>query len=169
MKMKHILITFLTATLLLSGCDQSDDLTGIFTGKTWKLSNVFWDDGSSAPRPVWDSWTESEKEESYDLLMKTKGNFVLNFSGLETDGLIDGSYSGRAAKITIQGTWRADGKKHTFAATREGTIPDGNRLGQEFITGLQSAYKYAGDYNQLRIFFEKDGNRKYMLFRIEDE
>ncbi len=167
MKLKHILIVFLTTTVLLSSCDQSDDLTGIFTGKTWKLTNIFLDDGSNPSRRVWDSWSEDVQTQSEELLM-TKGNFILKFDGLEVDETITGNYNGRAANANVGGAWNADGKKHTFSTDQQ-AVTDKNMLGQEFITGLQNATKYAGDYNQLQIFFESGGKRKFMLFRVENE
>lgn len=167
MKTKHIFFAFLSSIVLLSSCDQADDVSGIFTGKTWKLTNVFWDDGSSPSRPIWDSWSAEEKKQSEELLM-TKGNFYLRFDGLETDGTIDGSFNGRATSTSVNGKWRADGKSHTFSTDQE-NVNDNNNLGKEFLKGLKNAHKYAGDYNQLQIFFQDGGNRKFMLFRVEDE
>ena len=74
---------------LLSGCDNEDDVIGIFTGKTWKLSRLT-NKGSNAQfyPNLWNN-NEEEMKKSLDKLYNQKSTFTLNFEGTEleeTDG-----------------------------------------------------------------------------------
>ena len=71
---------------LLSGCDNEDDVIGIFTGKTWKLSRLT-NKGSNAQfyPNLWNN-NEEEMKKSLDKLYNQKSTFTLNFEGTELDG-----------------------------------------------------------------------------------
>ena len=71
---------------LLSGCDNEDDVIGIFTGKTWKLSRLT-NKGSNAQfyPNLWNN-NEEEMKKSLDKLYNQKNTFTLNFERTELDG-----------------------------------------------------------------------------------
>ena len=76
---------------LLSGCDNEDDVIGIFTGKTWKLSRLT-NKGSNAQfyPNLWNN-NEEEMKKSLDKLYNQKNTFTLNFEGTELDGELMGT------------------------------------------------------------------------------
>ena len=78
---------------LLSGCDNEDDVIGIFTGKTWKLSRLT-NKGSNAQfyPNLWNN-NEEEMKKSLDKLYNQKSTFTLNFEGTELDGELMGTTS----------------------------------------------------------------------------
>ena len=59
---------------LFSGCNDSDDVAAIFTGKTWKLTYITLKDGNK----MIDLWGGDEKkaQASYEKL-EAAGNFTL--------------------------------------------------------------------------------------------
>ena len=162
-RLKYIVLL----TLLLpffSSCDETDDITGIFTDKTWKLTEIFYEDG----KLCLDYWTSEDlRLESYKLKAE-KGNFVLTFEGIDTDGAIKGNYAGRAVGVTLSGSWTADGESRVFS-TDQKTTTDKDVLGTAFIEGLSNAYAYKGDYDNLRIYFKRGTTKRYMLFHVEKQ
>ena len=130
---------------LLSGCDNEDDVIGIFTGKTWKLSRLT-NKGSNAQfyPNLWNN-NEEEMKKSLDKLYNQKSTFTLNFEGTELDGELMGTtVNGQGINSSVNGTWKADGASESDA------------LAKAFISGLQNVYKYEGDANSLTLYF-KDG------------
>ena len=129
---------------LLSGCDNEDDVIGIFTGKTWKLSRLT-NKGSNAQfyPNLWNN-NEEEMKKSLDKLYNQKSTFTLNFEGTELDGELMGTtVNGQGINSSVNGV------KVTGAA-------ESDALAKAFISGLQNVYKYEGDANSLTLYF-KDG------------
>lgn len=64
------MLLMLSLLPLLSGCDNEDDVVGIFTGKTWKLSRLT-NKGSNAQfyPNLWNN-NEEEMKKSLDKLYK---------------------------------------------------------------------------------------------------
>ncbi|MDL2305916.1 DUF4847 family protein [Bacteroides sp. OttesenSCG-928-D19] len=160
---------FTIALLLIgtaTGCDQADDVTGIFTEKTWKLTNIYLDDNSFPPELSRDYWdNEAAQVQSYKRL-NDKGTFTIRFEGFETDNQISGSYTGYATSTNISGNWNANGKSNKFETDQESKV-DKDPLGVAFINALKTAYKYEGNYDDLQIFFMEGKRKKYLLMRIE--
>lgn len=75
---------------LFSGCNDSDDVAAIFTGKTWKL-NYITVDGGHEMFGFWES--EAEKKKSMDELKKN-GTYNVIFEGTTEDDLIKGNIRG---------------------------------------------------------------------------
>lgn len=75
---------------LFSGCNDSDDVAAIFTGKTWKL-NYITVDGGHEMFGFWEN--EAEKKKSMDELKKN-GTYNVIFEGTTEDDLIKGNIRG---------------------------------------------------------------------------
>ena len=134
---------------LLSGCDNEDDVIGIFTGKTWKLSRLT-NKGSNAQfyPNLWNN-NEEEMKKSLDKLYNQKNTFTLNFEGTELDGELMGTtVNGQGINSRASGSLSIS-VKVTGAA-------ESDALAKAFISGLQNVYKYEGDANSLTLYF-KDG------------
>jgi len=164
MKLKYILLLFLLLPTL-SACDQTDDVLDIFTGKTWKLTNIFDSKGRVCIDDYFIGVSEKVKEESIKLWDK-KDNFTLGFTGVEADGKAKGEYIGRGAHTTFSGKWEADGKSNAFSTNQGDPSGSEDLLAKVFINAIKNAYKYQGDTNgNLTIYFkeEKSNKDKYLL------
>ena len=80
MKLKHILPLLLLLPAL-SACNHTDDVIDIFTGKTWTLTGIFYDQGSND----WcmDYWNNEEAWETSSKLLSKAGHFTLPFHCLQ--------------------------------------------------------------------------------------
>lgn len=140
---------------LLSGCDNEDDVIGIFTGKPWKLSRLANKDSN---RQFYSGLCKDEEAErkSRDFL-KIEGNFTLNFEGSDVNGELMGTtVTGHGIHSNADGTWKADGKSQSLSLNVKINDSESDPLGKAFISGLQNVYKYEGDANSLTLYF-KDG------------
>jgi hypothetical protein len=160
MKLKHIILISLLLPAL-GACNQTDDVIKIFTGKTWKLTNVN-DGGGDCTREYFSN--EAQWEESMKLL-SDKGNFVITFTGAEVNGEVIGTYLGRAARTAISGKWKANGENNAFSISEQAEPSNSEDvLGRVFIRALINAYKYEGDTaGNLTIYFKESGTEKYLL------
>ena len=160
MKIKHIIPLLLLP--VLGACSQTDDVIKIFTGKSWKLTNINDSGGEDCTRGYFSN--EAQWEESMKLLSE-KGNFVITFTGAEVDGEVIGAYNGRTARAAISGKWKANGKNNAFEIS--GQAAPGNSedvLGKVFVHALINAYKYEGDTaGNLTIYFKENRADKYLL------
>ncbi len=141
---------------LLSGCDNEDDVVGIFTGKTWKLSRLTNKDSN---RQFYSGlWQDEKAEEKSREALKAEGNFTLNFEGTELDGELMGTtVNGQGINSSVNGTWSADGKSQSLSLNLKiSGSAESDALAKAFISGLQNVYKYEGDANSLTLYF-KDG------------
>ena len=136
---------------LLSGCDNEDDVIGIFTGKTWKLSRLT-NKGSNAQfyPNLWNN-NEEEMKKSLDKLYNQKSTFTLNFEGTELDGELMGTtVNGQGINSSVNGTWKADGASGSLSISVKVTgAAESDALAKAFISGLQNVYKYEGDANSV--------------------
>jgi len=155
---------------VLSACNQTDDVIDIFTGKTWKLTSIFYDKGNKDDVCM-DYWANDAAYQASVKLLNTSGNFTINFTGAEMDGDVTGTYSGRSAGSAISGQWQANGKNNYFNISNATGGSGGDVLGQAYIDGLANADKYDGDTNgNLRIYFkDKAGTRRFLLFHINTD
>lgn len=149
-----ILLLFCATLPLLSSCNNTDDLTEIFTGKTWKMSRLTNKNSEAQFYPgIWNS--QEAKKKSLNQL-KQEGCFTLRFEGTELDGeMIGASLSGRGINTSFTGTWNADGKNQslTLSLKTDGST-EGDPLAKAFINGLRNVYKYEGDANSLTLFYK---------------
>lgn len=140
---------------LLSGCDNEDDVIGIFTGKPWKLSRLANKDSN---RQFYSGlWKDEEAERKSRDFLKIEGNFTLNFEGSDVNGELMGTtVTGHGIHSNADGTWKADGKSQSLSLNVKINGSESDALAKAFISGLQNVYKYEGDANSLTLYF-KDG------------
>lgn len=103
---KRLILKVLGLLLLLpmfSGCNDTDDVAGIFTGKTWKLTYITKANGHG--------WYKFADVDDSNIMEYADGKktFMLVFSGTVEDDIIQGTFTGSGA-INANGTWSANGK-----------------------------------------------------------
>lgn len=166
MRIKHVFLLLIIAIAVpfLSACNNTDDVAGIFTGKTWKLSAILYEKNEKEVLDYWDLTTEAGKKahENSIKLLKEENTFTLRFEGIETSGIITGNFSGIAAAAVVGGEWSANGENQDLSIRQE-VKSDSDVLGTAFIKALSTAYKYKGDYSTLYIYFKDGATKKVLL------
>ncbi|KAA6347022.1 hypothetical protein EZS27_005496 [termite gut metagenome] len=164
MKFRLLSICMLFA---FASCKQTDDINGIFTGKTWKLTEIRYDNGELCR----DYWTTPVgfNQEAFDASYRLKALtdcFTLSFSGIEVNGKVNGQYTGKATNVVLSGDWYADGESKTFHTSGQSTENDNDILGRAFANAIKNAESYSGDYNNLTVYFKEGQIKKYLLMHI---
>lgn len=141
---------------LFSGCNDSDDLQGIFTGKTWKLTYINLKDKGG--------WMNGFSEKSINILSEKQESYTITFTGTEEDNRIsNGAVKGRIITADLTGTWSANGKNNEFHASVT-NVSENDDLAKEFIKGLNNASSYIGDDNGLFLYYNPAGSQQtYVL------
>lgn len=141
---------------LFSGCNDSDDLQGIFTGKTWKLTYINLKDKGG--------WTNGFSEKSIKILSENQESYTITFTGTEEDNRIsNGAVKGKIITADLTGTWSANGKNNEFHASVT-NVNENDDLAKEFIKGLNNASSYIGDDNGLFLYYNPAGSQQtYVL------
>lgn len=164
MKNLYRILGILLLFPLFSGCNDSDDTTAIFTGKTWKL-NFISIDGEYDMYDFWGNNAEA-KEKSLTFLRKD-GTYTLTFEGLADGDNIEGKVSVTVITSTLQGDWHANGKDNSFSfrATATGNTDNNDKLAKNFLEGLNNAIEYEGDTNNLYILYKPESaQRTFRMF-----
>lgn len=141
---------------LFSGCNDSDDLQGIFTGKTWKLTYINLKDKGG--------WMNGFSEKSIKILSENQESYTITFTGTEEDNRIsNGAVKGKIITADLTGTWSANGKNNEFHASIT-NVNENDDLAKEFIKGLNNASSYIGDDNGLFLYYNPAGSQQtYVL------
>ncbi len=149
-------LMLLAILLGFSACNNEDDVMEIFNNKTWKLSRIATEKGKEQfYQGLWNN--EAEEKASRELL-KTDGNFTLNFNCAEVNGEVTGTVSAHAVKSSIDdATLKIDGKEHTINIGGKVIGTESDKLAKVFINGVLNVFKYEGDIHNLTLYF-KDGN-----------
>jgi len=148
------------ALLSLSSCNNEDDVIGIFTGKTWKLTYI----SEDGVHDWWDFWggDNKAKGEFIQLLQKSEKYCTLTFNGADVNGVTGGSFGGQSISATISGQWSADGKSNKLTIDSNTSGTENNAVGKAFLTGIRNAKRYGGDNSNLYIYYE-EGQRTFVL------
>lgn len=157
MKIKYLLLLFLMLPFI-SACDRSDDVMGIFTGKTWKLTYIT-RSGTNKPA-LYDFWDNATTYEKALKEMNKDGAYTLVFQGEETDDLARGTFSGKLYTLDYKGNWSADGKSNEFHTSN---VTGGAKalLDSYFMEGISNATRYGGNYDNLYLYYTyKDKSNK---------
>lgn len=146
---------------LFSGCNDSDDVAAIFTGKTWKLNYITVDGGHG----------ENEEQEKASIKELNKnGTYNIVFDGTVDGDVINGNIKGTViATSTFEGKWNANAKNNSFKATVTTTGSYGDdKLAKNFIEGLNAATSYEGDSNNLYLLYKPASGKQTfrMVFRV---
>ena len=137
---------------LFSGCNDSDDVAAIFTGKTWKLNYITVDGGHE----MFGFWENEEQEKASIKELNKNGTYNIVF-----DGTVDGD--------VMNGKWSANAKNNSFKATVTTAGNYGNdQLARNFIEGLNAATSYEGDSNNLYLLYKPAPDKQTfrMVFRV---
>lgn len=165
MKYKYLLLLLLVLPFI-SGCDRSDDVAGIFTGKTWKLTYITKAD-SNTPHP-YDFWGNEKKYNQAKDEMNKPGAYTITFTGIESDDIIEGKFSGvLGTPLNFSGNWQADGKSNDFSTSSVRSGGNKALLDSYFMYGIENATRYKGNYDNLHLYYTtKEGLNLQMTFRV---
>ena len=120
MKYKYLLLLLLMLPFV-SGCNDSDDVNGIFTGKVWKLTYIT----KKNEHKPYDFWGDKDKyEQSIKNYINKEGAYTIKFEGETTDNVISGKFSGTLLSHSYTGTWSANGESNAFSASVKGSEND---------------------------------------------
>lgn len=163
------LVGLLLLLPLFAGCNDTDDVAAIFTGKTWKL-NYITVDGGHEMFAFWEN--ELEKKKILDELNKP-GTYRLVFDGIAEGDVINGNITGSVTTTSsLEGKWNANGKNNNFHAsfTTSGNYGS-DKLAKNFLEGLKTATSYEGDNNNLYLLYKPaSGNQTFrMVFRVVND
>ncbi|WP_294627413.1 DUF4847 family protein [uncultured Bacteroides sp.] len=150
---------------LFSGCNDTDDVNAIFTGKTWKL-NYITVDGGHEMFGFWEN--EADKRKSIEELNK-KGTYNVVFEGAAEGEVINGKIKGTVTSAyPLTGTWSANGKNNHFNANITEGDGSKDRLAYNFMEGLNNATSYEGDNKNLYLLYKpKDSKQTFrMVFYV---
>lgn len=147
---------------LFAGCNDSDDVAAIFTGKKWKLNYITVDGGHE----MFDFWgnDNTARTKSYEEFDK-KGSYTIEFQGIAEGDVIEGSIDGSIiSTFTLNnGSWRANGKNNDFNASVQGN-DGGDKLAKSFLEGLNNATSYEGDNRNLYLLYKpKDSKQTFRM------
>ena len=152
-----LLISWLMLIPVQSGCNDSDDVAVIFTGKNWKLNYITVDGGHE----MFDFWgtDQTGRTKSYQELEK-KGSYNLVFEGVEEGDKIQGNINGTVvANFALTGKWSANGKNNQFKATVQGN-DGGDKLAKNFLEGINNATSYEGDDKNLYLLYKPKSSKQ---------
>ena len=160
---KRLILKVLGLLLLLpmfSGCNDTDDVAGIFTGKTWKLTYITKANGHG--------WYKFADVDDSNIMEYADGKktFMLVFSGTVEDDIIQGTFTGSGA-INANGTWSANGKNQEFGKKVEkGTpIDSKDRIAEKILEGMKKANSYKGsDSRNLYLYYQTDKENLCLVF-----
>ena len=160
--MLHLLVLAIIATTF-GGCNNEDDVIEIFTGKTWKMTFIA-AEGSNKQFDFWGG-NETQRESSMNALAQS-GNFTLEFVGTDLNTTTGGTFNGHGILSAVSGSWTANGASNDLALSNvKVSRNETDALAKAFVTGLQNAYRYTGDNQNLYIYYKENGNVKFMAFR----
>ena len=143
MKYKYLLLLLLMLPFV-SGCNDSDDVNGIFTGKVWKLTYIT----KKNEHKPYDFWGDKDKyEQSIKNYINKEGAYTIKFEGETTDNVISGKFSGTLLSHSYTGTWSANGESNAFSASVKGSENDPLGFSNKFVEGLNRATSYKGNYS----------------------
>lgn len=156
-------LLLLLLPLTLGGCSDDDDVLEIFTGKTWKLSYI-----SAEGNHKWiDLWGNNDAAYQNSMkLLEAEGTFTLGFAGSEAvEGTSGGTLNGQGVNLKFTGTWRADGDSRKLILSLQTSGNDSDVLVKAFLSGLQNAFRYEGDSQNLFIYYKEGQVTRFMGFK----
>jgi hypothetical protein len=126
------LLVILIPVLIVTSCENEDDIEAIFNGKTWKITGA----------TIQGKTLNGEKLQQ---LYTSEDTYAITFNA--------GTFSAVfASGSSVQGTWKANGKKQTFVVdvTKQSGV-NATELSSQLFTIFRTATKYSGDANVLKI------------------
>lgn len=118
---------------LFAGCNEEDDIEGIFIERTWYVSSFL--DAEGLPENIDDQ-----------VLANNRNSYRIVFSP-ET-------FNAQAGSYVFSGRWTVDGKSQTIQFTMNSGTAGTDELSRALINRLENAVRYEGSYTFLRIYTE---------------
>ena len=84
---------------LFSGCNDSDDVAAIFTGKTWKLNYITVDGGHE----MFPFWENEEQEKASIKELNKNGTYNIVFDGTVDGDVMNGNIKGTVVLLKENG------------------------------------------------------------------
>ncbi|MCM1313641.1 MAG: DUF4847 family protein [Bacteroides sp.] len=139
------IIAISASLLLMTGCDNEDDIDELFIGKTWYIRGATF----NGTRINGDDIKE---------LYQVPNTYKISFSSGSFNGiLVSGS--------SFRGIWTADGKSRSLQLNmQQQSGTEINRLSQQLFDVLNNTTRYGGDSNVMYIY--KD-NTNFILLSSE--
>lgn len=163
------LVGLLLLLPLFAGCNDTDDVAAIFTGKTWKLNYITVDGGHE----MFAFWENELEKKAILAELNQPGTYRLVFDGIAEDDVINGNIKGSVTTTSsLEGRWNANGKNNNFHASITTTGSYGSdKLAKNFLEGLKTATSYEGDNNNLYLLYKPaSGNQTFrMVFRVVND
>ena len=160
MKVIYKIVCLFMLLPLFAGCNDTDDVAAIFTGKTWKLSFIARDGETRMYEPFWGI----SKEETIKKLSQAN-TYTIKFEGIVEGDVIEGKINGTTVTSNLSGTWSANAKNNGFNATIKGQS-DNDKLAENFLEGINAAASYQGDENNLYLIYKNSKGKFRMFFRV---
>lgn len=121
---------------LLAGCNDEDDISGIFVERTWYVTELYNADGR----------TSSLDEAQHQQLGYRRDAYRISFTP-ET-------FNAQAGSTTLTGTWTVDGSNQTIRFHFDRPVTGEDAISRIMIKYLEEAVRYEGSYIYLRIYTE---------------
>ena len=136
-KVKNILFTLLATSLLCASCQKEDDISELFEGKTWYITN---------------GYIQGRQLVGDDIktLCAAPTAFQISFSQSTFIGTLnDGN--------TVTGKWEANGKTKAFSLSIRQEASTSTQLEGLIYNTLKKIIRYEGDTNIMK-FYADDAN-----------
>lgn len=141
MKQLHFVFKLSLLCLLLPlfcGCNEEDDIEGIFYEKTWYVTALFQSDGKTS------ALDEAEQKK----LRENQANYYLSFA--------NGTFKAQLGNNSYSGKWVVDGKKNSIGFILDSNVQGNDVISKAIIKILREAERYDGTYSFLRIYTDAD-------------
>lgn len=152
----------------LAGCNDSDDVIAIFTGKTWKLNAIFYSGKEDRSYWVNKDGTPNEKAFEESLRKKNEKGFTVKFEGAQVDDVITGTFTGVGYNSTFTGNWSCNANSRQITISSfETKGSDSDVLAKAFVNAMKNVISYTNsDTNNLHLDFKDGELYKYMSFTV---
>ena len=118
---------------LFVGCNEEDDIEGIFIERTWYVTSFL--DAEGKPENI------NDQE-----LANNPANYRIVFTP-ET-------FNAQAGTYVFSGRWTVDGKNQSIHFTMDSGTSGTSELSRALIDRLEKAVRYEGSYTYLRLYTE---------------
>ncbi len=157
---KRLILKVLGLLLLLpmfSGCNDTDDVAGIFTGKTWKLTYITKANGHG--------WYKFADVDDSNIMEYADGRKLSCwFSGTVEDDIIQGTFTGSGASTPTEPGVRT--AKPEFGMKVERNSHRQQRPHRrKILEGMKKANSYKGsDSRNLYLYYQTDKENLCLVF-----
>ena len=147
---------------VISGCNNSDDVQEIFTGKTWRMTFIAKD-----KEHRWYPFPGVSEGVINSYISGTR-SFSITFTGSTSDNVIAGNFIGTGS-VTMDGNWSANGETNAFSTSiSKSSVKDSkDTLGKYIIAAIKKSTSYLGDENNLYLYYKNINETFFIAFKPE--